>query len=121
MASERVTLTAAMLYDAGREDGRRDAAAEIARLARELEEARERERHREHQRDAAEAEVQRLRRALRAVRECAHLATAKRIVGEALYTTSEGDSRMDTETRQGLAMEERRALAKDTEASDGEI
>jgi len=40
MASERVTLTAAMLYDAGREDGRRDAAAEIARLTRELEEAR---------------------------------------------------------------------------------
>lgn len=40
MASERVTLTAAMLYDAGREDGRRDAAAEIAHLTRELEEAR---------------------------------------------------------------------------------
>jgi len=41
MASERVTLTAAMLYDAGREDGRRDAAAEIDRLTSELEEARE--------------------------------------------------------------------------------
>ena len=41
MASERVTLAAAMLYDAGREDGRRDAAAEIARLTRELEAARE--------------------------------------------------------------------------------
>ena len=40
MATERVTLTAAMLYDAGREDGRRDAAAEISRLTRELEEAR---------------------------------------------------------------------------------
>jgi hypothetical protein len=44
MASERATLTAAMAYDAGREDGRREAAAEIARLSRELEEARERER-----------------------------------------------------------------------------
>jgi len=33
-----------MAYDAGREDGRREAAAEIARLSRELEEARERER-----------------------------------------------------------------------------
>ena len=95
-------------------------AAEIARLTRELEEARERARHREHQRDAAEAEVQRLRAALLAVRECAHLATAKRIAGEALYTTIEGDSRMDTETRQGLAAEERRALAADTEVSDGE-
>jgi len=58
MASERVTLTAAMLYDAGREDGRRDAAAEIARLTRELEEARERERHIERQIVAlVEAEV----------------------------------------------------------------
>ena len=44
MASERVTLTAAMAYDAGRADGRRDAAAEIARLSRELEAARKRER-----------------------------------------------------------------------------
>ena len=92
----------------------------IARLTRELEAARERERHRERQRDAAEAEGQRLRAALLAVRECANLATAKRIVGEALYTTSEGDSRMDTETRQGLAAEERCALAADTEVSDGE-
>jgi len=41
MATESVTLTAAMLYDAGREDGRRDAAAEIARLTRELEAATE--------------------------------------------------------------------------------
>jgi len=32
-----------MLYDAGREDGRRDAAVEIARLSRELEAALERE------------------------------------------------------------------------------
>lgn len=93
----------------------RAAQDEIARLARELEAARERARHRERQRDAAEAEVQRLRRALLAVRECADLATARRISGEALYTTIEGDSRMDVETRQGLAAEERRALAADTE------
>lgn len=93
---------------------------EIARLTRELEAARERTRHCERQRDAAEAEVQRLRAALRAVRECANLATAKRIVGEALYTTSEGDSRMDLETRRGLAAEERHSLAADTEVSDGE-
>ena len=93
--------------------------AELSRLARELEDARERARHRERQRDAAEAEVQRLRRVLQAVRECANLATARRIAGEALYTTIDGDSRMDVETRQGLAAEERCALAADTEVSDG--
>ena len=93
---------------------------QIARLTRELEAAWERERHRERQRDAAEAEVQRLRAALLAVRECANLATARRISGEALYTTSEGDSRLDVETRWGLAAEERCALAKDTEVSDAE-
>lgn len=41
MASERVRDTLTELYDLGREDGRRDAAAEISRLSRELEEARE--------------------------------------------------------------------------------
>ena len=55
MASECVTLTAAMLYDAGRADGRRDAAAEIARLSRELE--------------AALAHARRLCVALRAIRD----------------------------------------------------